>query len=121
MLTSLKKWYLPEFMLSSSTDINDNRRCSAKTTKENSQQAANNAYYVDGNSDLPATAFRSEHVFEVHLVSHFLEWVCGGTKEAKYGNLRNKLPFPGNWTAADATWCNEVFGGKSPWNILQRG
>ncbi|KAJ5326544.1 hypothetical protein MYU51_014673 [Penicillium brevicompactum] len=111
--TKVAKWYLPEFMLSSSTDINDNRRCSAKTTKENSNQGANNDYYVDGNSDLPAKVFRSEHVFEVHLVSHFLEWVCGGTKEAKYGNLRNKLPFPGNWTAADGTWCNEVFGGSS--------
>ncbi|KAJ6009019.1 hypothetical protein N7522_004035 [Penicillium canescens] len=92
MLTSIQKWYLPEFMLSSSTDINDNRRCSAKTTKENSVQGANNVYYVDGNSDLPGTAFRSEHVFEVHLVSHFLEW---------------------DWKPADSTWCNEVFGGSS--------
>ncbi|KAJ6013126.1 hypothetical protein N7499_012267 [Penicillium canescens] len=113
MLTSIQKWYLPEFMLSSSTDINDNRRCSAKTTKENSVQGANNVYYVDGNSDLSATNFRSEHVFEVHLVSHFLEWVCGGTKEAKYGNLRSKLAFPKDWKPADSTWCNEVFGGSS--------
>jgi chitinase len=120
MLTSIQKWYLPEFMLSSSTDINDNRRCSAKTTKENSVQGANNVYYVDGNSDLPATAFRSEHVFEVHLVSHFLEWVCGGTKEAKYGNLRSKLAFPKDWKPADSTWCNEVFGGKKPRPMCSR-
>ena len=72
------KWYLPEFMLSSSQNINDNRRCSAKTTKQNSVQAANNDYIINNNKDLPASDFRTEHVFEVHMVKHFLEWVCGG-------------------------------------------
>ncbi|KAJ5932643.1 hypothetical protein N7516_007132 [Penicillium verrucosum] len=108
--TGVAKWYLPEFMLSSSQDINDNRRCSAKTTKENSVKGANNVYLIDGNSKLPAKDFRTEHVFEVHLVKHFLEWVCGG-KESKYGGL-GEVPFPKKWTRPDSTWCSEVFGGK---------
>lgn len=97
-------------MLSSSQDINDNRRCSAKTTKENSVKGANNAYLIDGNSKLPAKDFRTEHVFEVHLVKHFLEWVYGG-KESKYGGL-GEVPFPKKWTRPDSTWCSEVFRGK---------
>ncbi|KAJ5391856.1 hypothetical protein N7509_007346 [Penicillium cosmopolitanum] len=85
--TGVAKWYLPEFMLSSSQDINDNR------------------------SKLPAKDFRTEHVFEVHLVKHFLEWVCGG-KESKYRGL-GEVPFPKKWTRPDSTWCSEVFGGSS--------
>ncbi|KAJ5598379.1 hypothetical protein N7537_008463 [Penicillium hordei] len=94
----------------SSKDINDNRRCSAKTTKEASTKSANNEYLIDNNDDLPASDFRTEHVFEVHLVSHFLEWVCAGKDEFKYGIFK-KLPFPTGWTRPDSTWCTDVFGG----------
>jgi hypothetical protein len=112
MLTFIPKWYLPEFMLSSSKDINDNRRCSAKTTKENTVQSANNKYLVDNNAKLPASDFRSEHIFEVHLISHFLEWVCGGTTELTYGP-NSKIDFPKDWTRPDSDWCLDVFGGKN--------
>lgn len=107
------QWYLPEFMLSSSKDINDNRRCSAKTTKENSVKSANNAYLVDNKPELNTKFFRSEHVFEVHLVSHFLEWLCAGKDSIPYGSLFT-LRFPTGWTRPDSAWCGDVFGGKSP-------
>lgn len=98
-------------MLSSSKDVNDNRRCSAKTTKENSVKGANNGYYINGIQDLSVENFRSEHVFEAHLVSHFLEWVCAGKNEFRYPAL-GKLPFPAGWTRPDSDWCADVFGGK---------
>ncbi|KAL2811216.1 hypothetical protein BDW59DRAFT_179287 [Aspergillus cavernicola] len=109
--TTVAKWYLPEFMLSSSTNINDKRRCSAKTVKQNTIKSAAGVYEVNGLSGLPARSFRSEHVFEVHLLINFLVWVCGGKKETKYSRLKVKLPFPTGGTRADATWCAAVFGG----------
>lgn len=98
-------------MLANKNDANDKRRCSAKTVKQNSVKNGN-VYEISGNSKLPAKDFRSEHVFEVHLVTHFLEWLCGGSKELSYTGLGVKLPFPDGWTRPDSTWCAAVFGGK---------
>ncbi|KAL2869898.1 glycosyl hydrolases family 18-domain-containing protein [Aspergillus lucknowensis] len=114
---NVAKWYLPEFMLSSSKDPNDKTRCSAKTVKQNTIKSSTGVYQVNGLKGLPASAFRSEHVFEVHLVKHFLEWVCGGRGETTYSlpgsTLKPKLPFPSDWTRPDAKWCEAVFGGPS--------
>jgi hypothetical protein len=99
-------------MLSSSTDINDKRRCSAKTVKQDTIKSAAGVYEVNGISSLAASKFRTEHVFEVHLVSHFLEWLCAGKNELKYSDLNVKMSFPDKWTRPDSKWCEEVFGGK---------
>ncbi|KAI9370921.1 hypothetical protein BJX61DRAFT_548662 [Aspergillus egyptiacus] len=107
---TLPYWYLPEFMLSSSTNINDPRRCSVQTVQQNTIKSAAGVYEINGLSGLPATDFVSEHVFEVHMVAHFLEWVCNG-EELTYA--KDTVPFPPGWTKADGTWCAAVFGGPS--------
>ncbi|KAL4783534.1 hypothetical protein BJX76DRAFT_368377 [Aspergillus varians] len=108
--SKVAKWYLPEFMLASSKNINDKRRCSAKTVKQNTIKSSSGVYQVNGIAELPASKFRSEHVFEVHLVTHFLEWLCGG-KALSYTGLTLNVPFPDEWKRPDATWCEAVFGG----------
>lgn len=96
-------------MLSNSNDPNDRTRCSAKTVKQNAAKGPTGKYLIAGLSGLPADNFRSEHVFEVHLISRFLEWVCNG-KNPKYTLLKVTLDFPAGWKKADATWCLQVFG-----------
>lgn len=104
------QWYLPEWMLSNSNDPNDRTRCSAKTVKRDAAKGPTGEYLVAGLSDLEAGDFRSEHIFEVHLISRFLEWVCDG-KNPTYTILQVKLEFPAGWKKADAAWCLQVFGG----------
>lgn len=57
------------------------------------------------------TQFATDHVFEIHLISDFLEWLCGTSKQLSYGGL-GRLNFPSGWGRPDATWCSDVFGSK---------
>lgn len=97
-------------MLSNSNDPNDRTRCSAKTVKRDAAKGPTGTYLIAGLSDLKADDFRSEHIFEVHLISRFLEWVCNG-KSPNYSLLNVKLEFPAGWKKADAAWCLQAFGG----------
>lgn len=99
-------------MLADPNDDEDKRRCSARTVKQNTVKSSSGVYEVNGIAELPAKNFRSEHVFEVHLVSHFLEWVCGGSSELTYASIGARVPFPDGWTRPDSKWCEAVFGGK---------
>ncbi|KAL4962433.1 glycosyl hydrolases family 18-domain-containing protein [Aspergillus stella-maris] len=117
--SNVAKWYLPEFMLATPGDTTDKRACSTRTVKQNTQLAGNGEHQVNGLSRLPATDFVAEHVFETHLVKHFMEWVCGTNGEIKYSGLKVKLDFPTGWTRPDKQWCTAVFGGPSggmQWN-----
>ena len=58
---------------------------------------------------MPVNNFNVDHVFEVQLISLFLEWVCGTNKQASYG-ADAKIPWPSNWGRPDVTWCTAVFG-----------
>lgn len=61
---------------------------------------------------IPSTSFNTDHVFEVHLVSDFLEWLCAGGTPRNYP-LVGPINFPRGWTRPDIPWCNTALGGKS--------
>ena len=90
--------------------VNDPTRCSAKTIKQSTTQVGSD-WLVNGLAGLPTTDFRTEHVFEVHLVKHFLEWVCAGSQKLSYTGL-TKLPFPKGWGRPNHQWCEDLFGGS---------
>ncbi|PLN83775.1 glycosyl hydrolases family 18-domain-containing protein [Aspergillus taichungensis] len=107
--SNVAKWYLPEFMTANQNlAVNDPTRCSAKTIKQSTTQVGGD-WLVNGLAGLPTSDFRTEHIFEVHLVKHFLEWVCAGSQELSYTGL-TKLPFPKGWGRPNHQWCEDLFG-----------
>ncbi|KAL3476933.1 glycosyl hydrolases family 18-domain-containing protein [Aspergillus californicus] len=111
--SNVAKWYLPEFMLADPNNVADSRRCSTRTVKQNTIKSASGQYQINGLTGLETRKFVSEHVFEVHLIMRFLEWVCGGGKEPMYSLWKDKLAFPVGWSRPDTTWCAAVFGGPA--------
>lgn len=53
--------------------------------------------------------FANDHIFEVQLISAFLEWLCNTNEQSKYSKL-GALRFIPGWQRPDATWCQHVFG-----------
>lgn len=59
---------------------------------------------------VPISEFNTDHVFEVHLVSDFLEWLCNTGSKLTY--FDGPLPFPAGWQQPNQAWCASVIGGK---------
>lgn len=55
--------------------------------------------------------FANDHIFEVQLISDFLEWLCNTGYQSRYGGI-GVLDFIPGWQQADAVWCEYVFGCK---------
>ena len=90
------KWYLP---------LNDRTQaCSPKVVK-----SSMSGKRVDG---IAITNFATDHVFEIHLFSGFLEWLVGNGKVYSAGG--SSIPFPSGWAAASTTWADQVLGGELP-------
>ncbi|RAH72481.1 uncharacterized protein BO66DRAFT_436148 [Aspergillus aculeatinus CBS 121060] len=53
--------------------------------------------------------FATDHVFDVHLLSNFLEWVCDTDKDLNYHG-QGKMTWLKGWQRPDAVWCQHVFG-----------
>lgn len=71
----------------------------------------------DGNgqttvSGVDMSQFDNDHVFEIHLISEFLEWLCEGDKETKYNQEAIPFPSAAGWQRPDPTWCEPVFGSE---------
>lgn len=80
----------------------------AKFTKDN------NMLSVGGR--IPMTQFASDHVFEIHLIADFLEWLCVTTSRLSCFN--GDIPFPTGRGQPDSTWCKDVIRSKSSFTML---
>jgi hypothetical protein len=78
--------------------------CTPANAKYNKDSGANTVQGV------PIGMFATDHVFEVHLISEFLEWLCNTGSKLSYAT--GPIAFPAGWGQPDATWCAAVFGGK---------
>ena len=59
---------------------------------------------------VPVSNFNVDHVFEIHLISDFLEWLCNTGSKLTY--MDGQILFPTGWQRPDSAWCASVFGGK---------
>jgi len=93
-VNGVPKWYMPQDAQMSS--------CTPAVAKYNKDSGSNT---VNG---ISITKFNTDHVFEVQLVSGFLEWLCDTSSQFSY--LSGRIGFPANWGRPDAVWCNAVLG-----------
>ena len=91
------KWFLP---------VNErNRACTPQVEKA----SINNGVNPPNINGVPVKMFATDHVFEVHLLTGFLEWLVGRGKAYASGGA---IPFPGGWGPADTNWADQVLGGE---------
>ncbi|KAL4984435.1 hypothetical protein BDW68DRAFT_193691 [Aspergillus falconensis] len=95
-VSSISKWYMPRDVTSSGCDPTV-----VKFNKDNGAATVNKQPIFK--------QFANDHIFEIQLISDFLEWLCNTNDQNKYGGV-GVIGFISGWQQADATWCAYVFG-----------
>ncbi|KUL71267.1 hypothetical protein ZTR_11089, partial [Talaromyces verruculosus] len=90
------QWYMPRDVQSNACDPTI-----VKFNKDNGASTVNGIIIQDN--------FDNDHIFEVQLISLFLEWLCNTNAQTTYSSI-GVLGFIPGWQRADATWCAYVFG-----------
>ncbi|KAK0647937.1 Killer toxin subunits alpha/beta [Lasiodiplodia hormozganensis] len=89
----VSKWYMPS---------NDRTQACTPAIVKNSIR--NSDKTVAG---ISVSKFATDHVFEVGIITMFLQWLSGTSKNYANGG---PIPFPAGWTAADTAWVEQVLG-----------
>ncbi|GLA25444.1 hypothetical protein AnigIFM63326_002145 [Aspergillus niger] len=95
-ISSISKWYMPRDTVTNACDPTI-----VKFNKDSGNPTVNK---------VPISRnFANDHIFEVQLISDFLEWLCNTGYQSRYGGI-GALDFIPGWQQADAVWCEYVFG-----------